>query len=241
MSEDSGPTDAGQMTGKHAGIWTWLVSMAATTGLICLCARWGWQGVVTGAVLATTVSLFAGLAAWIADGPGKSVRAGRRALTAALLVTASLGLVGVFDLAGVFVVLLLAGSAPALTSLVRRQWPGRHPAPAQRGGPRRSREKVRPPPKRVDGSARSTTGRCVAAGETASPCSTTPIRWRIAFPSFSCGRATWTSCVADPLAGSLRGSRPVPAHPATRSPSSPTRAVELTDGRPVAAVSASRS
>jgi hypothetical protein len=139
-SEDSGPTDAGQMTGKHAGIWTWLVSMAATTGLICLYARWGWQGVVTGAVLATTVSLFAGLAAWIADGPGKSVRAGRRALTAALLVTASLGLVGVFELAGVCVVLLLAGSAPALTSLVRRQWPGRHPAPAHKVAPDTSGE-----------------------------------------------------------------------------------------------------
>ena len=145
MSEDSGPTDAGQMTGKHAGIWTWLVSMAATTGLICLYARWGWQGVVTGAVLATTVSLFAGLAVWIADGPGKSVRAGRRALAAALLVTASIGLVAVFDLAGVFVVLLLAGSAPALTSLVRRQWPGRHPAPAPASWPQTSREKVRPP------------------------------------------------------------------------------------------------
>ena len=59
MSEDSGPTDAGQMTGKQAVIWTWLVSMAATTGLICLYARWGWQGVVTGAALATALSLFA--------------------------------------------------------------------------------------------------------------------------------------------------------------------------------------
>ena len=137
MSEDSGPTDAGQMTGKQAVIWTWLVSMAATTGLICLYARWGWQGVVTGAALATALSLFAGLAVWIADGPGKSVRAGRRALAAALLATASIGLVAVFDLAGVFVVLLLAGSAPALTSLVRRQWPGRHPAPAQEVAPRR--------------------------------------------------------------------------------------------------------
>ncbi len=135
MSEDSGPTDAGQMTGKQAVIWTWLVSMAATTGLICLYARWGWQGVVTGAALATALSLFAGLAVWIADGPGKSVRAGRRALAAALLATASLGLVAVFDLAGVFVVLLLAGSAPAVTSLVRRQWPRRPPAPAQEVAP----------------------------------------------------------------------------------------------------------
>ena len=134
MSEDSGPTDAGQMTGKQAVIWTWLVSMAATTGLICLYARWGWQGVVTGAALATALSLFAGLAVWIADGPGKSVRAGRRALAAALLATASIGLVAVFDLAGVFVVLLLAGSAPALTSLVRRRWPrGDHPAAAPGG------------------------------------------------------------------------------------------------------------
>lgn len=134
MSEDSGPTDAGQMTGKHAGIWTWLVSMVATTGLICVYARWGWQGVVTGAVLATTVSLFAGLAVWIADGPGKSVRAGRRALAAALLVTASFGLVAVFDLAGGCVVLLLAGSAPAFTSLVRRLWPRRQAAAAAAQG-----------------------------------------------------------------------------------------------------------
>lgn len=133
MSEDSGPTDAGQMTGKQAVIWTWLVSMAATTGLICLYARWGWQGVVTGAALATALSLFTGLAVWIADGPGKSVRAGRRALAAALLATASIGLVAVFDLAGVFVVLLLAGSAPALTSLVRRRWPRRHAVAAPGG------------------------------------------------------------------------------------------------------------
>ena len=32
VSEGSGPTDAGRTRGRHAGVWTWLVCMAATVG-----------------------------------------------------------------------------------------------------------------------------------------------------------------------------------------------------------------
>ena len=143
MSEDSGPTDAGRTTGTYAGIWTWLVSMSATAGLICVYALWGWQGVLTGAVLASTVSLFAGAAVWIGDGRGTALRGGLRALAAGLLVTASIGLVAVFGIAGVCVVLLLAGFTPGLTSLVRRQWPPHPPAPAPAGA--RGRGHLSPP------------------------------------------------------------------------------------------------
>ena len=133
MSEDSGPTNAGRTTGTYAGIWTWLVSLAATAGLICIYARWGWQGLVTGAVLGATVSAFAVLGVWITDGRGLALRGGLRVLAASLLVTAGIGLVAVFGIGGVCVVLLLAGCTPGLTALVRRQWPPRPPAVAPDG------------------------------------------------------------------------------------------------------------
>src|SRR4029079_17444412 len=104
VSEDSGPTDAGQTTGRHAGVWTCLVCMAATVGLICGYARWGWQGLVTSSVLVSTVSVFAGVAVWIGDGRGMALRGGRRVLAASLLITAGIGLVDVFALAGLCVV-----------------------------------------------------------------------------------------------------------------------------------------
>jgi hypothetical protein len=121
------------MTGTHADIWTWLVSVAATAGLICVYVRWGWQGVLTGAVLASTVSVFAGASVWIVDGRGTALRSGLRALAAGLLLTGSIGLVAGFEIWGLCAVLLLAGFTPRLTSLVRRRWPRRHPAAAPGG------------------------------------------------------------------------------------------------------------
>ena len=134
MSEDSGPTNAGRTTGTYAGIWTWLVSLAATAGLICIYARWGWQGRGDRrGARRNGVGCSPRLAVWIADGRGLALRAGLRVLAASLLVTAGIGLVAVFGIAGVCVVLLLAGSAPGLTALVRRQWPPRPPAVAPGG------------------------------------------------------------------------------------------------------------
>jgi hypothetical protein len=79
-------------------------------------------------VMASTVSVCTAAAMWVGDGRGAALRGGLRALTAALLCAASIGLVAVFEIAGVCVVLLLAGFAPGLRSLVRRRWPGLHPA-----------------------------------------------------------------------------------------------------------------
>jgi hypothetical protein len=144
VSDNSGPTDAGQTAGRHAGIWSWLTAMATTVGLICVYARWGWQGVVAGALLAATLSVLAGVAVWIGDGRGLALRGGLRVLVASVLVTAGIGLVDVFDLGGVCVVLLLAGFAPQLTSLVRRRWPRRHPAAAPDGAPGRHPSSLAP-------------------------------------------------------------------------------------------------
>ena len=109
------------------------MSLAATAGLICIYALWSWQGVLTGVVLASTVSVFAGVGVWMADGRGLALRGGLRVLAAGLLVTAGIGLVAAFGLGGVCVVLLLAGCTPGLTALVRRQWPPRPPAVAPDG------------------------------------------------------------------------------------------------------------
>ena len=124
MSEHSGATDAGHAQGTYARVWTWLVSVAATVGLICTYTLWGWEGIVTGATLALIASVFATSAVWIGDGRGTAVRWGLRFFASGLLVTASIGLAAVFGVAGFCAVLLLAVSAPGLTALVRRRGSG---------------------------------------------------------------------------------------------------------------------
>ena len=101
-------TDAGQ-----ARVRLDLASIHGGNGrALCTYARWGWLGLVTGAVLAFTLSALAAIAVWIVDGRGAARRGGLRALTAGLLGKASIGLVAIFEIVGACVVLLLAGFAP---------------------------------------------------------------------------------------------------------------------------------
>lgn len=119
---EAGPRSAAlTRSGRGPSVWRWLVLVAATVGYICGYADWGWLGMLTLVLTAWVLAGLVTVALWVGDGNGFAMRAGRVALTSFLLAIAAAGLVGVFGVAGLFIVLALA--APWLRARVRRRWP----------------------------------------------------------------------------------------------------------------------
>ena len=141
-SGTDGP-DPGTSRGKSRGVRAWCLYLATTIGLFCLMGRWGLGGAVTGVVVALTAGAVTALAIWGVEGRREVRRIARVTLATGLMAPAAVGLIGVFNVAGVLVVLALAATTPALTSRIpRRQAAGDSPVdqpePAARRAPETS-------------------------------------------------------------------------------------------------------
>ncbi|MFC5263167.1 hypothetical protein ACFPJ1_13725 [Kribbella qitaiheensis] len=98
---------------------SWCVYLATAAGLFCVVATWGLQWAFTSVVLFGASAAIVAATIWAEDGRRAVPKIARVALAAGLIAPAAMGLVVVCKLAGVLVVLMLAGTTPALTSLVR--------------------------------------------------------------------------------------------------------------------------
>lgn len=118
--------DSGMSRGKIRALRSWCVYLATTVGLVCAVVSWGLGGVVISMVTVAMAAAVLASSMWGGNGWSSTRRIVRVTCAAALITPAAVGLIAVCGLAGVLVVLLLAATTPALTSLVRK----RRPAPA---------------------------------------------------------------------------------------------------------------
>jgi hypothetical protein len=188
---------------------------------------WGVSAAVTSAILVTLSAAAAGTAVWSGDdGRSAAPRIAHVMLVAGLVGPAAIGLVAVFRFTGVLIVVILAGTTPALTALVRARWfaPGDRPTqqeesapdrvPAPRGRPAVSRPAVEPMPEL---SSLDDEALCLA--------------WRRSFLQLEgarsaaerlavvdSGSSTSTNYTGDLRRDSRPGSPPAHGHPATRFP-----------------------
>jgi hypothetical protein len=95
------------------------VYLATTTGLLCVIANWGLRGAIVSVVLVAAAAAPVASAVWAGDGRRAVPRIARVALAAGLIAPAIIGLIAVFKFAGVLIVLILAATTPALTSLLQ--------------------------------------------------------------------------------------------------------------------------
>ncbi|TCM50542.1 hypothetical protein [Kribbella sp. VKM Ac-2568] len=98
---------------------SWCIYLATAAGLFCAITTWGLQWALTSVSLVAVSAALVAATVWAEDGRRAVPRIARVAFAAGLIAPAALGLVVVCKLAGVLVVLMLAGTTPALTSLVR--------------------------------------------------------------------------------------------------------------------------
>jgi len=110
--------DPGVSRGKSQSVRSWCVYLATTAGLLCGIASWGLGAVVISVVVAATTAAVVASSVWGADGWPAVPRIVRVTLATALITPAAVGLIAVFKFAGVLLVLTLAATTPALTSLV---------------------------------------------------------------------------------------------------------------------------
>lgn len=115
--------DPGTSRGKLRSVRSWCVYLATTAGLVCALANWGLGAVVVSVVIFVTATAVVASSAWGSDGRSAVRRIARFTLAGGLIGPAAVGLIAVFTFAGVLIVLILAATTPALTSLVlaRRQ------------------------------------------------------------------------------------------------------------------------
>jgi hypothetical protein len=105
------------------------VYLATTAGLLCLIAVWGLLGAVTCAIVVAASTALVASSVWAADGRRALRRIARVTIATGLMAPAAVGLIAVTKLAGVLVVLILAATSPALTSLFQgRRKQGNPPA-----------------------------------------------------------------------------------------------------------------
>ena len=122
--------------GKGRLVWSWCVYLATATGLVGLIAVWGLGTAITSAVLFALPAAAAGTAVWSGDDGRSAVRRiAHFTLVAGLVGPAAIGLIVLFGITGVLIVLILAGTTPALTSLVRARWFAPRDRPTQEEEP----------------------------------------------------------------------------------------------------------
>lgn len=118
-SEGADGTDPDTSRGMSRRVRSWCVYLATAAGLFCAIATWGLQWALTSVIFVGVSAAIVATSIWAEDGRRAVPRIARVALAAGLIAPAAVGLVVVCKLAGVLVVLMLAGTTPALTSLVR--------------------------------------------------------------------------------------------------------------------------
>jgi hypothetical protein len=135
-SSDADRPDPVTPGGKGRLVWSWCVYLATGAGLLCLIATWGLSGAITSGVLFALSAAAAGTAVWSGDdGRRAAPRIARVALVAGLVGPAVIGLIAAFGFAGVLIVLIFAGTSPALTSRIRARWFAPVDRPTQQQGP----------------------------------------------------------------------------------------------------------
>jgi hypothetical protein len=97
----------------------WCVYLVTTAGLLCAITSWSLRGVVISVVVVATATTVIATSAWGGNGRSAVRRIVRVTLAAGLIAPAVVGLIAVFKFAGVLVVLILAATTPAVTSLVQ--------------------------------------------------------------------------------------------------------------------------
>jgi hypothetical protein len=126
--------DPGPARGKSRSVWLWCVYLVTTAGLLCAITSWGLGGVVISVVVVATATTVIATSAWGGNGRNALRRIVGVTLAAGLITPAVVGLIAVFKFAGVLVVLILAATSPAVTSLVQaRRKAQRDPPVAQPG------------------------------------------------------------------------------------------------------------
>ncbi|TCM50537.1 hypothetical protein EV648_102581 [Kribbella sp. VKM Ac-2568] len=98
---------------------SWCIYLATAAGLFCVITNWGLQWALTSMIFVAVSAAIVATSIWAEEGRRAVRRIARVALAAGLIAPAAVGLVVVCQLAGVLVVLMLVGTTPALTSLVR--------------------------------------------------------------------------------------------------------------------------
>ena len=114
---DGSDSDQPRSTSRH--VWSCCVYVATAAGLLGVIARWGLRGAVTSVVLVAVSVAVVATTAWAGDGRLAVRRIAHLTLATGLIAPAIVGLVAVLEFAGVLIVLILAGTTPALISLVR--------------------------------------------------------------------------------------------------------------------------
>ncbi|MFG1814476.1 hypothetical protein ACGFIF_11975 [Kribbella sp. NPDC049174] len=135
MSETIRPSGADGPEPGAARSWSrsvrsWGVYLTTMTGLLCVIAIWGVGGALTAVVVIGATTALIASSVWAADGRRAVPKIARVTLATSLMAPAAAGLIAVTKFAGVLVVLLLAATSPALTSLVRSRRPTQGDAPA---------------------------------------------------------------------------------------------------------------
>lgn len=103
--------------------WTTCAQAVTLIGLVCAVARWGWAGPITG-VLGLGVFVSA-IAAAVCCGEGEIRKLPRMVwlgFATGCVVTGVAGFVATLQVTGLLVVLVLAGTSPALVTGVRVLW-----------------------------------------------------------------------------------------------------------------------
>jgi hypothetical protein len=114
-------------------VWSCCVYFTTAVGLLCVILEWGWRGAVTTAVCVAGLAAAFAVVGCAGDGLRAVPRIARLGLVTGLVVPAIAGLVAVCGMTGLLIVLVLAGTTPALTSLVQARWlaPGGLPGAAR--------------------------------------------------------------------------------------------------------------
>lgn len=124
--------DPSTSRGKSQVFRSWCVYLATTAGLVCAIASWGLVSVVIGVVVVALATAVVAASTWGGDGQGAVAKIVRVTVGAGLMTPAAVGLIAVFKFAGVLIVLILAATTPALTSIVRARRQAKGGAPLGR-------------------------------------------------------------------------------------------------------------
>jgi len=108
------------MRHSRADVWWRCVCVVATVGGLCTYAEWGWNGPVMAVCTVGTVAGSIGASVWAENGRSTAGRVTARLVAGGWFLTAAIGLVAVFGLAGGFLVALLVVLRPGLLPAARR-------------------------------------------------------------------------------------------------------------------------
>ncbi len=147
MSEtkrSSGADGSGTSRSRSQSVRSCCVYLAATAGLLCAIGSWGLGGVVISVVVLATATAVVASSMWGGDGRSAARRIARVSFAAGVMTPAAVGLIAVFQFAGVLIVLALAVTTPALTSRVHARRQAKEGPPVARPESTGSRAPVTP-------------------------------------------------------------------------------------------------